>query len=54
VEVVLDVNVFVSAVLSGAGPSAQLVAAMRDDRLSVIACPGVLAELADVFRELRI
>lgn len=52
-EVVLDVNVFVSAVLSGAGPSAQLVAAMRADRLSAVACPGLLAELGDVLRRDR-
>lgn len=29
-EVVLDVNVLVSAVLSGVGPSAELVAANRN------------------------
>ena len=52
-EVVLDVNVFVSAVLSGAGPSAQLVAAMRADRLFAVACPGLLAELGDVLRRDR-
>ncbi|MGI8776781.1 MAG: putative toxin-antitoxin system toxin component, PIN family [Acidimicrobiales bacterium] len=52
-EVVLDVNVFVSAVLSGAGPSAQLVAAMRTDRLFAVACPGLLAELGDVLRRDR-
>lgn len=44
-EVVLDVNIFVSAVLSGGGPSAHLVTAMRDDRLSVVACPALLAEI---------
>lgn len=53
VEVVLDVNVFVSAALSGAGPSALLVAAIRDDRLSAIACAGLLAELGDVLRRDR-
>jgi putative PIN family toxin of toxin-antitoxin system len=53
VEVVLDVNVFVSAVLSGAGPSAQLVTAMRDDRLSVVACPALVTELASVLRRDR-
>lgn len=52
-EVVLDVNVFVSAVLSGGGPSAQLVTAMRDDRLSVVACPALLAELGGVLRRDR-
>lgn len=52
-EFVLDVNVFVSAVLSGAGPSAQLVTAMRDDRLSVVACPALVAELAGVLRRDR-
>lgn len=52
-EVVLDVNVFVSAVLSGAGPSAQLVTAMREDRLSVVACPALVAELGGVLRRDR-
>jgi putative PIN family toxin of toxin-antitoxin system len=53
VEVVLDVNVLVSAALSGAGPSAHLVAAMRDGRLSVVACPSLLAELGDVLQRER-
>jgi uncharacterized protein len=53
VEVVLDVNVFVSAVLSGDGPSAQLVTAMRGDRVSVVACPALLAELGGVLRRDR-
>ena len=52
-EVVADVNVFVSAALSGAGPSAQLVTAMRDTRLSVVACRGLLTELGDVLRRDR-
>lgn len=52
-EVVLDVNVFLSAVLSGGGPSAELVTAMRDDRLSVVACPALLAELGGVLRRDR-
>lgn len=49
----MHVSVLVSAVLSGAGPSAELVAAMRDDRLSVVACPALLAELAGVLRRSR-
>ena len=52
-EVVLDVNVLVSAVLSGAGPSAQLVTALRDGRLSVVASPNLIAELGDVLRRER-
>ena len=52
-KVVLDVSVFVSAVLSGDGPSAQLVRAMREDRLTVIVCPGLLAELGEVLRRPR-
>ncbi len=52
-EVVADVNVFVSAALSGAGPSAQLLTAMRDDRLSVVACRGLLTELGHVLRRDR-
>lgn len=52
-EVVLDVNVLVSAVLSGAGPSAQLVTALRNGRLSVVASPGLIAELGDVLQRER-
>ena len=48
-EVVLDVNVFVSAVLSGAGPSAALVAAMRDGRLSAVASSRLLIERVTYF-----
>lgn len=52
-EVVLDVNVFVSAALSGAGPSAQLVAAVRDGRLVAVVSPKLLIELAGVLRRDR-
>ena len=52
-EVVIDVNVFVSAVLSGAGPSAALVAAARDGRLSAVASRRLLIELREVLRRDR-
>ncbi len=52
-EVVIDVNVFVSATLSGAGPSAQLVAAIRDRRLTAVACDKLLVELGSVLRRDR-
>ena len=52
-EVVIDVNVFVSTTLSGAGPSAQLVAAVRDGRLTAIACATLLTELGGVLRRDR-
>ncbi len=52
-EVVLDVNVFVSAVLSGAGPSAALVAAVRDGRLSAVASSRLLIEVHEVLRRDR-
>ncbi len=52
-EVVIDVNVFVSATLSGAGPSAQLVAAIRDRRLTAVACDKLLVELGGVLRRDR-
>lgn len=52
-EVVLDVNVFVSAVLSGGGPFAALVAAMRGGRLSAVASNRLLIELGDVLRRDR-
>ena len=51
--VVLDANVFVSAALNGRGPSAELVAALRDGRLSAVASPGLLAELRGVLRRDR-
>ncbi|MEO6121063.1 MAG: putative toxin-antitoxin system toxin component, PIN family [Acidimicrobiales bacterium] len=52
-EVVIDFNVLVSATLSGAGPSAQLVVAVRDGRLTVVACGTLLVELGRVLRRDR-
>ena len=52
-EVVLDVNVFVSTVLSGAGPSAALVTGVRDGRLSAVASSRLLIELREVLRRDR-
>ncbi len=52
-DVVIDVNVFVSATLSGAGPSAQLVVAVRERRLTAVACGMLLVELGGVLRRDR-
>lgn len=49
----LDVNVLVSAVLRGSGPSARLVRAVRDGRLDAVVSPGLLTELREVLRRDR-
>lgn len=51
--VVLDVNVLVSAVLSGSGTSARLVRAVRDGRLDAVVSPGLLTELRELLRRER-
>jgi putative PIN family toxin of toxin-antitoxin system len=53
VEVVIDVNVLVSATLSGAGPSAQLIEAVRHGRLTAVASEKLITELGDVLRRGR-
>ena len=45
---VLDPNVFVSALISTAGPPRQIVAAWVDGRFELVASPALLAELHDV------
>lgn len=52
--VVLDVNVLVSAAISGVGPSASLVAAVRDGLVTAIVSPRLLAELRDVLARDRL
>ena len=51
--VVLDANVFISAALSGRGPSATLVRAARDGTLDVAVSIRLLAEIRDVLRRPR-
>jgi putative PIN family toxin of toxin-antitoxin system len=51
--VVLDVNVFVSAALSAAGPCAELVRAARDGVIDVVVSPLLLTELREVLQRDR-
>jgi putative PIN family toxin of toxin-antitoxin system len=53
VEVVIDVNVLVSAALSGTGGSAQLIEALRGGRLTALASDKLITELGDVLRRDR-
>ncbi|MDP9418591.1 MAG: putative toxin-antitoxin system toxin component, PIN family [Actinomycetota bacterium] len=52
-EVVIDVNVLVSATLSGTGASARLIEALRGGRLIAFASDKLIAELGDVLRRDR-
>lgn len=45
---VLDLNVVVSALIEGRGPSAQLLEAVLEGRLTLIACPRWFTELGAV------
>lgn len=47
-RVVLDPAVLISSLISPAGPPAALWRAVLDDRLGVVVCPHLLAELAGV------
>jgi uncharacterized protein len=53
VRVVLDANVFVSALISQAGPSREIVNAWVDGRFELIASPTLLDELRDVLHRPR-
>ena len=53
-RVVLDANVFVSAVISTAGPSRQILTAWVDGRFELIASPTLLEELRDVLGRPRL
>ncbi|MDP9403412.1 MAG: putative toxin-antitoxin system toxin component, PIN family [Actinomycetota bacterium] len=52
-EVVIDVNVLVSATLSGTGASAQLIEALRGGRPTAFASDKLIPELGDVLRRGR-
>ena len=52
-RVVLDVNVLVSAVISNAGPSRDILNAWVDERFELIASPALLDELTDVLARPR-
>ncbi len=47
-RVVLDANVLVSALISNAGPSREIVTVWVDERFDLIASPALLDELQDV------
>jgi putative PIN family toxin of toxin-antitoxin system len=48
VRVVIDPNVFVSALISPAGPSAQIVRAWADERFDLVVSDALIFELDDV------
>lgn len=52
--VVLDVNVFVSAVVTPTGVARSVVEAGIGGRFDYVACPALLAELADVLARPKI
>lgn len=53
-RVVLDSNVLVSALISTAGPSREIVTAWVDERLALIASPTLIDELRDVLGRPRL
>jgi putative PIN family toxin of toxin-antitoxin system len=53
VRVVLDPNVLVSALISSAGPSREIVDAWAHERFELVASPALLGELGDVLARPR-
>lgn len=53
-RVVLDANVFVSAILSPKGAPARILRAWRDGRFQLVVSEPILAEIAQVLRYPRI
>lgn len=53
-QVVLDVNVLVSAVMGRQGPPGRLVQAWEDGAFEVVASPALLAELEGVLARPRV
>jgi uncharacterized protein len=47
-RVVVDPGVLVSAIITPAGPPAEIVRAIREERLRLVVCPHLLAELLGV------
>ena len=52
-RVVLDANVLVSALISTAGPSREIVTAWTEARFELVASPTLLSELRDVLERPR-
>ena len=49
-RVVVDPGVLVSALITPSGPPAQIVRAIREERLRIVVCPHLLAELLGVLQ----
>jgi uncharacterized protein len=49
-RVVIDPGVLVSAIITPSGPPAEIVRAIRDERLRLVVCPHLLAELIGVLQ----
>jgi uncharacterized protein len=54
VRLVLDTNILVSALISGAGPPGQLLAAVKQRRITLVTSPDQIAELRDVLSRERL
>lgn len=53
-RLVLDTNILVSALISSAGPPGQLLAAVRDKRVTLVTSEEQIAELRDVLGRERL
>lgn len=53
-RVVLDTTVLVSGAISAHGPSARLIDAVRGQRLDLVVCPILIAELAATIHKPRL
>jgi putative PIN family toxin of toxin-antitoxin system len=49
-RVVVDPGVLISAIITPRGPPAEIVRAVREDRLALVVSPHLLAELLGVLR----
>ena len=49
-RVVVDPGVLVSALITPSGPPAEIVRAIREERLRIVVCPHLLAELLGVLQ----
>ena len=53
-RIVVDANVWVSAVLTPDGPPGQLIRALGEDRFDLATCEPIIQEVADVLARRRI
>ena len=49
-RIVVDPGVLVSAIITPSGPPAEIVRAIREERLRLVVCPHLLAELLGVLQ----